>query len=147
MAVVAAVLDGCSTPPAGPLAAAGDGAVVKMRQGQAVWRRDSRSPEVAGELIWAASDGHGGLLQFSKAPFSIAQVQSDASRWRADFGVAGRSTGGKLPGPNGLGWLRLEQALLGNSPPPPWEFKDGSNGDFDLENSKTGESIKGFLAP
>jgi hypothetical protein len=138
------LLAGCATPPATP-PRPGGGAVAALRQGQAGWRRDARSAEIAGELLWATT-ADGGLLEFSKTPFAVALVQSDAARWRAEFALVGRSVGGKLPGPTGLGWLRLEQAFLGNPAPPPWEFSDGPDGRFKLENPNTGESIKGFLA-
>jgi hypothetical protein len=117
-----------------------------LHQGQAVWQPKRESPEIAGEIVFASRPGRT-VLEFTKTPFPIAVAQVTPASWQIEFPPENKMFSGKGTPPSRLSWLHLANALGGNAPQKPWRFVRESDGNWHLENEKTGESIKGFLNP
>jgi hypothetical protein len=118
-----------------------------VRQGQALWRPERGLPEFGGDLV-LASDGTGRcLIQFDKTPLSLVFVQITSTQWLIRFPQRQMSFSGHGVGPTRFAWLYLPAALAGKSLPPPFHFERKADGGWRLENSRTGETLEGFLAP
>jgi hypothetical protein len=116
-----------------------------VRQGQAVWK--TGESDLAGEIIFAARSGRNGSLQFIKTPLPLVSAQTSGSRWTIHFAAEDRTHSGRGTPPAQLLWLHVANALQGVSPPPPLRFNSEPNGNWELVNTKTSESISGFLTP
>jgi hypothetical protein len=55
-------------------------------------------------------------------------------------------TGRRQP-PARFAWLYLHAALSGEPLPPPLRFERKPDGNWRLENTRSGETLEGFLAP
>jgi hypothetical protein len=119
----------------------------RVRQGEAVWQAKPGMPALAGELVVVTNGGDCGFVQFSKSPFPLVTVRSEADRWQIEFPPQRRSFRGRGVPPARFGWLHLERAFRGRPLPESWKFVGQAGGDWRLENNVTGESIAGFLGP
>jgi hypothetical protein len=140
------VTAGCRTAPPLPkvdLSAPG----WSLKRGQAVWKPAAARPEIAGELLLATHRDGDCFVQFSKIPFSIVTAQVSAGRWRIEFGNQERTAAGRGPAPGRLGWFQLAPALAGHALPLPWVFESQVNGNWRLENGRTGEWLEGGFLP
>lgn len=136
---------GCRTTPKSLFTAAGSD--WKVQTGLALWRPETGKPEIGGDLVLAGDAAGRRLLQFDKTPLSVVSVQMTSNEWLVQFPQVGRSFSGHQPGPTRFLWLYLPAALTGETLPTPLQFKRKPEGGWRLENSKTGESLEGFLAP
>src|SRR5512135_1163934 len=56
-----------------------------VHQGQAVWRMQHGSREVAGDILIATRSDGEAFIQFSKTPFPLVIAQENAHQWQADI--------------------------------------------------------------
>ena len=141
-----ALLLGCRTPTEPPLANS-LGAVWHVQQGQAIWHPGRGRPELAGELLWASASGGRSFVEFTKTPFSLVLARRDPGRWRVEFPGAGRRFTGRGTPPTRFLWLYLGPALAGEALPGHLKFERRPDGQWDLQNPRSGESLEGYLTP
>ncbi len=139
------LLCGCQTNPKDLFAAAGPG--WHVQQGQALWRPGRGLPEFGGDLVLAGDAGGRCLIQFDKTPLAIVSAQTTSSNWLIRFPQRQMGFSGRGPGPTRFGWLYLRAALAGEPLPEALHFERKADGGWRLENSRTGESLEGFLSP
>ena len=118
-----------------------------LQEGQAIWRPGKNMPELAGELILARHEDGRCFLQYAKTPFVMVQIQTSATDWRIDYPPQNKRYRGRGKPPRGLVWFHLNPALNGKPPPPKYEFQFKPSGEWRFENTRTGESLEGYLAP
>jgi hypothetical protein len=138
-------LCGCQTATQSLFTAAGPG--WHVQQGQALWRPQRGLPEFGGDLV-LASDGDGRcLIQFDKTPVAILFAQTTSTNWLIRFPQRQMGFTGIGPGPARFSWLYLHRALAGEKLPRQLHFERKADGGWRLENSRTGETLEGFLSP
>jgi len=118
-----------------------------VEQGQAIWRLPARRLELAGELTLALHADGRCLLQFSKTPFTLVTGQCSDTRWQIEFPPQRLSFGGSGQPPARFAWLHLCRALSGSGLSPVWRFHRRADGGWRLANTRSGESVEGFLSP
>src|SRR5690348_11743636 len=71
-----------------------------IRQGEAVWKPDRKSPEIAGEILLATRADGSSFVQFIKTPFPFAITQTTSNKWQAEFPPENKrfTAPGKPPG-------------------------------------------------
>jgi hypothetical protein len=136
---------GCQTNTKSLFTATGPGWNVQV--GQALWRPGRGMPEIAGDLVFARDQEGRRLLQFDKTPMSMMSAQTTSNRWLIQFPPRQMSFSGHGPGPTRFLWLYLPAALAGEKLPSTLHFERKPEGGWRLENTRTGESLEGFLAP
>lgn len=140
------VLSACqSIPPLPPVNLSEPG--WRLRQGQTVWRRDSKSPEITGDLLIATNPDGRSFVQFTKTPFPFVIAQTTSNSWQIHFVANNKTYSARGRPPARLAWLQLPRCLAGNSPPARWNWTQLDNGGFRFNNPATGESLEGFLNP
>jgi hypothetical protein len=116
-----------------------------LRQGQAVWQRNRRAPELAGEVLLATrEDGHV-LVQFSKPPFPLVVAQKTADTWEVRIPTQNQFYSGRGRPPARLIWLYLPSLLSGGEPPKGWSWQKQEGNRWHLENPSTGEVLDGYF--
>ena len=138
-------LCGCQTATQSLFPAAGP--AWHVQQGQALWRPQRGLPEFGGDLVLARDDAGHCLIQFDKTPMAILSAQTTSNRWLIKFPQRQMSFSGRGPGPTRFSWLYLPPALAGNPLPKQLHFENKPDGGWRLENSRTGETLEGFLSP
>jgi hypothetical protein len=134
---------GCNTlPPMRPVNLAEPGWVIQ--QGQALWQTKSDSPEIGGEVLFAKHPDGRTVLQFSKNPIPIVNVQTSNTLWQVEFIPERRKFSGKGSPTPRLMWVHLARAFAGEKPRDPMKFESSPN-EFTFENKSSGEKISGFL--
>jgi hypothetical protein len=78
---------------------------------------------------------------------AILFAQTTTNQWLIKFPQRQMSFSGRGPGPTRFAWLYLHAALAGEQLPPPLHFERKPDGGWRLENSRTGETLEGFLSP
>jgi hypothetical protein len=136
---------GCQTTVKSLFTASGPGWHVE--QGQAVWRPRRGLPELAGDLVMATDQDGRCLVQFAKTPMTLVAAQSTSARWLIQFPPRQMSFSGHGRPPARFAWLQLHAALAGEQLPPPFRFERKPDGGWRLENTRSGETLEGFLAP
>jgi len=136
---------GCQTATKNLFTAAGPG--WHVQQGQALWRPQRGLPEFGGDLVFASDDAGRCLLQFDKTPMEIVSAQTTSNRWLIKFPQQNMSFSGHGAGPTRFTWLYLPRALAGEKLPKQIRFERKPDGGWNLENSRTGETLEGFLSP
>ena len=117
-----------------------------VQQGQAVWKPNKNSAEIAGELVAATRPDGQTLLQFIKTPFPIVIAQTTSNLWRMEIPAEDRVVQGRGAPPSRAGWLQLARALAGQTVARSWQFRrDGP--DWLLENPSHGEVLSGYFSP
>ena len=137
---------GCHTPNGAPLFTA-TGPGWHVREGQALWRPGRRFPELGGELLVASHDDGRCLVQFTKTPLPLVLAQTTRTNWFIGFPPRRMSFAGRQPPPKRFAWLYLPAALAGQPLPAPLKFEPKPEGRWRLENTRSGETVEGFLAP
>jgi hypothetical protein len=138
-------LCGCQTSKQSLFTAAGPG--WHVQQGQALWRPQRGSPEFGGDLVLASDEAGRCLIQFDKTPMTILFAQTTSTRWLIRFPQRQMGFTGHGPGPARFSWLYLPAALAGKPLPERLHFENKADGGWRLENSRTGETVEGFLSP
>ena len=118
-----------------------------IREGQAVWRPKTGSPEIAGELLVAIHRNGEAFLQFTKTPLPLVVTRTTTNRWHIEFVAAQRDYSGHGQPPAQLGWLHLASCVAGNAPPAQWHWEKFPDNRWHLENRISGETFEGFLTP
>ena len=136
---------GCQTAPQSLFTATGPN--WHVQQGQALWRPERGLPEFGGDLVLAGDDAGRYLIQFDKTPMAIVSAQTTSNRWLIKFPQRDVSFSGHGPGSTRFGWLYLPEALDGKPLPKDFHFERKTDGGWRLENSRTGETLEGFLSP
>jgi len=139
------VSGGCRTATQSLFTASGPG--WHIQQGQALWRPERGLPEIGGDLVLASNADGCSLIQFDKTPLSLVFVQTTANRWLIRFPQRQMSFSGWGPGPTRFAWLDLPAALAGKQLPSPLHFERKPDGGWRLENTRTAETLEGFLSP
>jgi hypothetical protein len=134
---------GCITrPPLPPVDLQAEG--WKVRQGQAVWKRNREAPELAGELLVASRPGHS-LVQFTKAPFTILSGRQTPQSWEMRVPMRNERHAGPGTAPKRLVWFHLPRVLDGARVARPWTWELRQDGTWRLGNERTREYIEGYL--
>jgi hypothetical protein len=136
---------GCQTTTPSLFTASGPG--WHVRQGQALWQPERGLPEFGGDLVLATDANGRSLIQFDKTPLSLVFVQTTPTQWLIRFPQRQMSFGGHGAGPTRFAWLYLPVALAGKPLPPPLHFERMPDGNWRLENTRTGELLEGYLSP
>ncbi len=140
------VLAGCSTT-SRPIFSDTAGPGWSVRQGQAVWRPNSRLPELAGEVVMASHPDGAFSLEFSKTPFSLVRAQTTRTNWFIQFPPQHISLRGRGAPLTRFAWLQLPAALTGQPLPRTLHFDNKPDGGWRLVNTRSGETIEGFFTP
>jgi hypothetical protein len=119
----------------------------RIQSGQAIWLPRPEGPELAGELIFASGPGGECYLEFTKTPLTLVTVMRDRDRWSFKSPEGKRTYSGRGKPPSQIAWLYLRQALTGEKLPEALRFEQTPDGNWRLHNTKTGETLKGFLSP
>lgn len=104
-------------------------------------------PEVAGDLVVASHEDSRCLIQFSKTPMTLISVQTTPTHWLIQFPPRQMNFAGHRQPPVRFAWLYLHAALAGEQLPSPLRFEHQPEGGWRLENTRSGETLEGFLAP
>jgi hypothetical protein len=140
------LLAGCRTGRERPLFTA-TGPGWRVREGQALWCAGRRFPELGGELVVASHEDGRCVIEFAKTPVPLVLVQTSRTNWFIEFLPRRMSFGGRRPPPTRFAWLYLAAALSGDSLPSPLRFQRKPDGGWRLENTRSGETVEGFLGP
>lgn len=136
---------GCRTTTQSLFTASGPG--WRVQQGQALWRPERGLPEFGGDLVLATGADGRALIQFDKTPLSMVFVQTTPDRWLIRFPQRQLGFTGHGPGPTRFAWLYLPAALAGKQLPSSLHFERKPDGGWRLANTRTGETLEGFLSP
>ena len=142
---IAMFSSGCQTATKSLFTATGPG--WHVQEGQALWRPGREYPELGGDLVLASDEGGRCLIQFAKMPMTLVSAQTTRTNWLIQFPAGKMGFTGRGPGPTRFAWLYLHTALAGESLPPPLHFERKPDGGWRLENTRSGETLEGFLAP
>ncbi len=115
-----------------------------VRQGQAVWKLPS-GQDIAGDFLVATGRGDKSFVQFTKTPFPVLVGQTLGNHWQVELPAEKKFYAGPGAPPKRLIWLYLPRALLAQPLPQGWNWRE-TQGDWQLQNQKTGEAIEGFFA-
>ena len=139
--LLAVLVAGCRTaPPLPPADFSAPG--WSVQQGQAVWKPNSRRPELAGELLVATNTTGSTFVQFTKDPFPLATTQTTAESWQISFAAGQRSWRGRGRPPNLFMWFQLPAALRAEALPRPWKFTRAADS-WRLGDPHGGEWLEG----
>jgi len=136
---------GCQTTAQSLFIASGPG--WRVQEGQALWRPRAQMPELGGELVVASHEDGRCLIQFSKTPMALVVAQTTRTNWLIQFPPAQMSFSGRRQPPARFAWLHLSAALSGKPLPAHISFQRKPEGAWRLENTRSGETLAGFLAP
>jgi hypothetical protein len=136
---------GCQTATKSLFTATGPG--WHVQEGQALWRPGREYPELGGDLVLASDNIGRCLIQFAKTPMTLVSVQTTRTNWLLQFPPQRMEFSGRGPGPTRFAWLYLHTALAGEPLPEPFRFEHKPDGGWRLENTRSGETLEGFLAP
>jgi hypothetical protein len=112
-----------------------------LRQGQALWRSKQQAPEIAGEIVLATNQNARAFIEFIKNPLPLLSAEINPGGWHIEFIPEKRSFSGRGRPPRRLLWLQLLRALQDLPPPAGVQFKKAEQGEFHIEDTRTGESI------
>lgn len=136
---------GCQTTTKSLFIASGPG--WHVQEGQALWRPRKGYPEIGGEVVMASHEDGRCLIQFAKTPMALVVAQTTGTNWLIQFPPAQMSFSGRRHPSARFAWLYLHAALSGERLAPPFRFEREPEGGWRLENTRSGETLKGFLAP
>jgi hypothetical protein len=137
---------GCRTPKESDLFTT-SGPGWSVQQGQALWRPRRAFPELGGDVVLASNTDGRSVVQFMKTPMSLVLAQTSRTNWLIEFPPRHMGFKGRGAPPKRFAWLYLNAALSGESLPSGFRFQRKPDGGWRLENSRSGESVEGFLAP
>jgi hypothetical protein len=116
-----------------------------VQQGQALWTPRTGAPQFGGDILLATNNGDA-FVQFNKTPLTIVTAQTTLKNWLIRFPQNHQAWSGRQPAPARTIWLYLADALAGKPLPKPLHFELKPDGNWRLENVKTGEILEGFLS-
>jgi len=97
-------------------------------------------------IVARHSDGRC-LIQFTKTPLPLVVAQTTPTNWFIRFPSRGWGFTGRRPPPDRFGWLHLSNLLAGEPLPAPFKGELEAAGSWRLANTRSGETIFGYLAP
>jgi hypothetical protein len=118
-----------------------------VQEGQALWRPRHGYPEIGGDLLLASHADGQCLVQFSKTPLPIVLAQTTRTNWLIQFPPQRMSFGGRGQPSTRFLWLYLPAAISDQPLVAPFRFEREPDGGWRLENTQSGETLSGFLAP
>ena len=86
-------------------------------------------------------------IEFAKTPLSLVSVQSTRTNWLIRFPAQQMSFAGRHAPPTRFAWLYLGTALSGEPLPSDFHFQRKTGGSWRLENTRSGETLEGYLEP
>ncbi len=86
-------------------------------------------------------------MQFDKTPMAILSAQTTSNQWLIKFPQRNLNFSGHGAGSTRFSWLYLPAALDGKPLPKYFQFERKPDGGWRLENSRTGETVEGYLSP
>jgi hypothetical protein len=119
----------------------------RVQEGQALWRARGRLPELGGEVVMASHADGRCVIQFAKTPLPLVLAQTTRTNWLIQFPPRRMSFAGRGAPPTRFAWLYLYAALAGERLPAHLRFQRTPAGGWRLENTRSGETLAGFLAP
>jgi len=137
---------GCRTAGESPLFTT-NGPGWRVQEGQALWRPRRGLPELGGDIVMASNDDGCCLIQFAKTPLTLLVAQTTRTNWLIEFPGNRMHFAGRHSPSTHFAWLYLHPALDGDSLPAGFKFERKPDGGWRLENSRSGESVEGFLTP
>ena len=118
-----------------------------VRQGQAVWQMPGDRPELAGEVILATNADGRCFIEFAKSPFPLVRAKCGNSRWEIEFPPQKLFfAGGGMPSAR-LAWLHVCRGLAGEEVRAPWHFERSAHGSWRLDNTRSKETVEGYIQP
>jgi hypothetical protein len=117
------------------------------QEGQVLWRPGRGLPELGGDLVMVSHEDGRCAIEFAKTPLSLVSAQTTRTNWLIQFPPQQMRFSGRGPGPTRFAWLYLHTALAGEQLPQPLRFERKPDGGWRLENTRSGETLEGFLAP
>jgi len=117
----------------------------RVQEGQALWRPGRQFPELGGELVMASHEDGRYVIEFAKTPLPLVLAQTTRTNWLIGFPARRMSFAGRRPLPARFVWLYLPMALAGDSLPSALRFQRKADGSWRLENTRSGETVEGFL--
>ena len=136
---------GCQTATQSLFAVSGPG--WHVQEGQALWRPRRDLPEFAGDLVLVSHTDGRCFIQFDKSPLTLVMVQTTPDQWLIRFPPRRLGFAGHHQPTTRFAWLYLHAALAGEQLPGPLHFERRPDGGWRLENTGSGETLEGFLAP
>jgi len=119
----------------------------RVRQGQALWRPGRNYPELGGEVVVASHPDGRCAVQFLKTPIPLVLAQTSSTNWLIQFPPRQMTFAGKNTPPSRFLWLYLRAALAEESLPSRLHFSRKPDGGWKLENTRSGETVEGYLEP
>ena len=120
----------------------------QVQQGQALWCPRRGYPELGGDLLVARHEDGRCYLEFAKTPMVLVSVQTTPTRWRVLFPPRHIGfKGGGQPSLRYSCWAFLPAALGGKPLPPALRYEPKADGGWRLVNTRSGETMEGFLSP
>ena len=119
----------------------------RTQQGQAVWKPPGARPEIAGDLLLATNQNGDFFVQFSKMPFTVATAEGVGRNWQIQFGAHDYHRHGHGAPPDRFVWFELPPAELGLAKGSHWKFSREPDGQWRLENARSGETLTGRFFP
>ncbi len=118
-----------------------------VQEGQALWRPRRGMPELGGDVVMASHADGRCVVQFMKTPLALVLAQTSRTNWLIEFPPRHMGFMGHGSPSRRFAWLYLHAALAGDSLPTGFEFEHKPDGGWRLENTRSGESMEGFLGP
>jgi len=118
----------------------------QVRQGQAIWKPDSKKPEITGDIVLAANPSGNSYLQFSKT-MPIVSAQTTPDRWSVEFPPENKHYSGGGTGPARLVWVQLLRVIEGRELKGDWRLIYPSKEFIALEDDESGERLEVHFQP
>lgn len=115
-----------------------------VRQGQAVWKPNSKAPEIAGELLLATRPDGSAFVQFTKTPFPFAVAQMTTNAWQIDFPPLNKHYRRHGNPSARIVWFQLAKAVAEKPLARGWTWQN-SESHWQLKNPSSGESLEGYF--
>ena len=118
-----------------------------VQEGQALWRPGRGLPELGGDLVLVSHEDGRCAIEFAKTPLSLVSAQTTRTNWLIRFPAQQMSFAGRHAPPTRFAWLYLGTALSGEPLPSDFLFQRKTGGGWRLENTRSGETLEGYLEP
>jgi hypothetical protein len=140
LTVLFALFWGCaSSGPMAPLDLSAPGWQVK--QGQAIWKPETKKPEITGDIVLATNPNGTSYVQFSKT-LPIVSAQTTSEGWAVEFPPENKHYSGRGNGPKKIVWLQLLKVIEGRELGEYWQLVHPSSDFVALENEESGERLE-----